>query len=70
MGNLSATPDFWREITIALCLVFVLEGIGPFLAPAQWRRWLLTITDAPDDAMRLAGLFSMLVGLTLLYLVN
>jgi uncharacterized protein len=70
MGNLSATPDIWQEIAIAICLVFILEGLAPFLLPAQWRNWLLTVCQAPDGTLRLTGLVSMLLGLTLLYLVN
>jgi uncharacterized protein YjeT (DUF2065 family) len=55
---------------VALALLFVIEGIWPFLNPAGMRRALLTLVEQDDGALRLAGLISMLSGLGLLYLVN
>ncbi len=63
-------PDFWREIVIALCLVFILEGILPFLYPARWRSLVARLATVDDRTMRMTGLISMLIGLGLLYLIN
>ena len=30
----------WQEGLIALCLVFVIEGIMPFVSPRRWREAL------------------------------
>lgn len=62
--------DFWKQIAVALALVFVLEGLMPFLAPARWRDLVRQIAQVDDGTLRMLGLFSMLLGLGLLYLVN
>lgn len=60
----------WHEVLIALCLLFVLEGIVPFVAPRQWRQAVAMVSQMGDRKVRLMGLASMLVGTVLLYLVN
>ena len=60
----------WNELAIALCLVLVIEGILPFLYPSRWRALAMTLATVPDRTMRIAGLVSMLLGTTLLYLVR
>lgn len=62
--------DFWKQIAVAFALVFVLEGLMPFLAPARWRDMVRQIAQVDDGTLRMLGLFSMLLGLGLLYLVN
>ncbi|MBB1076151.1 DUF2065 domain-containing protein [Rhodoferax sp. 4810] len=60
----------WHELFIALALVFVIEGILPFIAPATLRRLLLEVTRQDDRQLRFAGLTSMVSGVVLLYLIN
>ena len=60
----------WNELAIALCLVLVIEGIMPFLYPRRWRALAMTLADVPDNAMRVAGLVSMLTGTLLLYMIR
>ncbi len=62
--------DLWREIAIAVCLVFIIEGILPFLYPARWRRLVAQLATVDDRTMRMTGLISMLTGLGLLYMIN
>ncbi len=59
-----------HELLIATALLFVLEGIWPFLSPASFRRVLLAVAAEADGPLRLSGLISMVVGVGLLYLVN
>lgn len=54
----------------ALCLVFVLEGLFPFLLPHLWRRTMLQMITQPDRTLRIFGLVSMLLGLGLLILIR
>tara|TARA_B100001109_G_scaffold251178_1_gene245286 strand:- start:2497 stop:2694 length:198 start_codon:yes stop_codon:yes gene_type:complete len=63
-------PDLWRELAIAVCLVFILEGVIPFLYPARWRRLVAQLATVDDRTMRMTGLISMLIGLGLLYLIH
>ncbi len=60
----------WKEGLIALCLVFVIEGIMPFVSPGQWRQALLLLIQMDDRKIRIMGLTSMLIGTALLYLVH
>ena len=58
------------DLGAALALVFVLEGILPFLSPGATRRALAKILSFGDREVRIAGLGSMLVGVVLLFLIN
>ena len=60
----------WRNISVALALVLVLEGILPFLDPSAWRRAVLRVAQLTDGALRVVGLASMLAGLILLQLMR
>ena len=62
--------DVWKQLSVAIALVFVLEGLMPFLAPARWRDMVRQIAQTDDSTLRVIGLCSMLFGLGLLYLVN
>jgi hypothetical protein len=62
--------DIWHQLAVALALVFVIEGMVPFLAPARWRKLVRVMAELDDRTMRVMGLFSMLLGLGLLYLIN
>lgn len=60
----------WHDLTVALALFLVLEGIFPFVSPAGLRRALAALSEMRDTQLRFAGLTSMLLGLVLLYIVN
>ena len=62
--------DVWHQLAVAFALIFVVEGMMPFLAPGRWRRMVQVMADLDDRTMRSMGLFSMLLGLGLLYLIN
>jgi uncharacterized protein YjeT (DUF2065 family) len=60
----------WHELAIAFCLLLVLEGLMPFLAPAKWKQMLVSVSQVEDRQLRIIGLISMLSGVGLLYLIN
>jgi uncharacterized protein YjeT (DUF2065 family) len=60
----------WHDLATALCLVLVIEGLLPFLSPGTWRGLMAQLLGSDDRSLRLAGLVSMLLGATLLYLVR
>ncbi len=60
----------WQPLFSALALVFILEGILPFLSPMMWRRTLLTMFAQSDKAIRIMGLCAMLIGVMLLYWIR
>jgi len=55
---------------VGIALVFVLEGILPFLSPRFWRRMMQQMIILPDRSLRMFGLVSMLIGVALLYWVH
>lgn len=60
----------WTHLLVALGLVFVLEGILPFVNPNGLRRMLLQMVQMPDRVLRIIGLSSMLSGLLIIYLFH
>ena len=51
---------------LAFALMLVIEGVLPFLFPAQWRETFRRITQFSDGQIRFFGLTSMIAGLFLL----
>ena len=62
--------EFWQVLPVALSLVFILEGILPFLSPSRWRQMMTLVAQMDDRTIRNFGLGSMIFGLFLLYIVN
>ena len=60
----------WYGLGVAVCLVLVIEGVIPFLYPRRWKELVAMLATIDDRSMRLMGLGSMLIGTTLLYLIN
>lgn len=56
-----------ESLFLAFALVFVIEGILPFLSPSLWRHTLHILSEQSDKAVRIMGLISMLIGVALLY---
>lgn len=60
----------WQDLFAALSLVLVIEGMLPFMKPEIWRRTMGRIAEQPDNALRIMGLMSMLMGVALLYVIR
>ncbi|HPE78464.1 MAG: DUF2065 domain-containing protein [Gammaproteobacteria bacterium] len=60
----------WQDLWAALALMLVIEGILPFANPAGFRSLLRMAGEMDDRSLRNGGLFTMLAGLVLLYLVR
>jgi len=59
-----------HSLWIASALMLVIEGLMPFLNPKTFRRSLLQMASMSDKQLRIIGLFSMVLGVVLLYWVN
>ena len=59
-----------QNLAIAFCLMLIIEGIIPFIAPDLWRSLLLMLKDLDDNQIRLFGLVLMISGTTLLLIIN
>ena len=62
--------DFWKVLPVAIALVFIIEGMLPFISPNRWRHMLALVAQMDDRVIRNIGLGSMLFGVILLYLVH
>ncbi len=60
------TDTLW----LALGLVLVLEGLYPFASPTGWRRMFQQLLQLNDGQIRFFGLFSILVGLLLIWFLG
>ena len=60
----------WTELLSAIALVFILEGIMPFVNPNWIKRVFLTASQLDNTSLRFVGVSSMLIGVILLYLVR
>lgn len=58
---------YWTEILTALALVFVIEGMLPFISPSKYRQMVAEISRLSDSQIRNIGLVIMFVGLLLLF---
>lgn len=60
----------WQDLMAATALVFVLEGILPFLNPVRYRQMMSQVLGMENGRLRTLGLLSMVFGLVTLYLVR
>lgn len=60
----------WSTILMAFGLLFIIEGLMPFLLPRAWRRLMQQMIIQNDKTLRAFGLVSMLIGLGLLYYIR
>lgn len=60
----------WTELLSAVALLFILEGIMPFLNPNWIKRMFLAASQLDNNTLRFIGVSSMLLGVILLYLVR
>ena len=58
--------DFWQVLPVAIALVFIIEGMVPFVSPNRWRTMLVIVEQTDDRVIRNVGLGSMLLGVVIL----
>jgi uncharacterized protein YjeT (DUF2065 family) len=60
----------WADLTAALGLLMVIEGLLPFASPGSLKRAMAAFATASDSTLRIAGCVSMAAGLALIWLVR
>ena len=60
----------WQDIFTAFALYLIIEGMIPFISPANFRKTVARIAELGDNNLRIAGLVAMAAGLLLLYFVR
>ena len=58
------------DFLAALGLVFVIEGLAFAAFPEAAKRAIMAMTQTPDQGLRLVGIFSAVLGMTVLWLVR
>lgn len=54
----------------AIALVFILEGLLPFVFPSFWQKMMSEAVKLSERELRTMGLVSILIGLALLFLFS
>lgn len=60
----------WSDLLRALCLVMVIEGLWPLLAPDRWKTVLTQVVGVESRSLRMAGAVAVGSGLILLHLLR
>lgn len=60
----------WTELLSAVALVFILEGILPFVNPNWMKRVFLEASQMDNSTLRFIGVTCMLIGVVMLYIVR
>ncbi len=60
----------WSDLLAALCLVAVIEGIMPFLAPSKYKEFLASMHELDEQSIRRVGLIMMIIGVVSLYFIK
>jgi len=58
------------DFMVAIGLVFAIEGIVFAAFPATAKRAMASVLETPENALRLVGILSALVGVVLVWLVR
>jgi len=60
----------WQDILTAFALYLIIEGMIPFVSPANFRKTVARIATLGDNNLRMAGFAAMVAGLVMLYVVR
>lgn len=60
----------WQDFFVAIGLLFVFEGMFPFLSPEKWRNYVQQIIRQDDKKLRIMGLVLMIVGLIIVTIMH
>jgi uncharacterized protein YjeT (DUF2065 family) len=55
---------------MALALVLVIEGLFPFISPANWRRMFTQLLQMSDGQIRTFAMVSISAGLLMIWLLG
>lgn len=58
-----------KTLWLAAAFMLMFEGLMPLIAPALWRRIFDRMVQMPDQAIRLFGVVSVLLGLLMYWLL-
>lgn len=59
-----------QSLMATFALLLVLEGLLPFLVPAQWRETVMKVARFRDGQIRFVGLGAIVLGLFLMWMTR
>ncbi len=57
-------------LLMAIAIALIIEGLIPALFPNKWRAYVLKLANEPVAAIRQIGIFLVLIGFVMLWLIN
>jgi uncharacterized protein YjeT (DUF2065 family) len=57
-------------LLMALAIALIIEGLIPALFPNKWRAYVLKLASESISSIRQVGIFLMILGVILLWLIN
>ena len=72
MGGFPVFFNIMLETTLiaAIALVFIIEGILPFVFPNAWKRMMTAAVQASEKELRMMGLVSITIGMVVLMFLS
>ena len=58
------------DFVVAIGLVFVIEGLLYALVPGALQRMMVSLIDAPESTLRVAGLVAVSIGVAVVWLIR
>lgn len=56
-------------VWMSVALVLIVEGLGPMLFPAAWKRYLMNLTTLPNSLLRRVGGGIVVAGLVIFFML-
>ncbi len=57
-------------LLMAIAIALIIEGLIPALFPNKWRAYVLKLANESVGAIRQIGIFLVVIGLAMLWLIN
>jgi uncharacterized protein YjeT (DUF2065 family) len=59
-----------NDFVMVFGLYMVIDGVLPFISPKIWKKIIIFAAKQPEYNIRVLGFSSMIIGSTILYLLN
>jgi uncharacterized protein YjeT (DUF2065 family) len=60
----------FSTLLLAIAIALIIEGLIPALFPNKWRAYVLKLANEPVGAIRQVGIFLVIIGLVMFWVVN
>jgi len=60
----------WQEILTVVSILFIIEGLIPFISPSKYKNFVSNMSKLNTNNLRILGFISMIFGVLLLVLIT